>query len=119
MKKTIKKKLGHYLVSVPFPGGYGHGYVITNDDRIIAGVAEKIVDQAKGFGLECWGLILSTGPLDQNDEAVNLIREIISKNCGDEPAKHWRKVPSKDKFHLTAWFMSGDHPDTKRLMDIH
>lgn len=108
-----KARLRHYLISVPLHGGYIHGYVMTNDQSLLLRVADRLMHEAESHGLKCWPPMILQTHLDTGWE---IVREIITKLQGPEPAKHWNAV--KD-FHLTGWIMPESHPDTERLMELH
>jgi len=103
----------HYLVSIPLPGGYMHGYVMTNDKNILERVYDRLIHEAECRGFKHWPPMILTTHLDTG---VEIVREIITKTQGSKPSEHWKKI--KD-FHLTAWLMTEDHPDTERLMELH
>jgi len=107
------KKLGHYLISVPLLGGYIHGYVMTNDESVLERVTDRLMIEAESRGLKCWPPIILQTRLTTG---WKLVRRVITKTQGDEPAKHWATAKT---FHMTGWFMSESHPDTERLMDLH
>jgi hypothetical protein len=108
-----KRQLQHYLISVPLHGGYIHGYVMTNDKRVLMDVADRLIKEAEGKGLTVWPpMILQTHLSD----GWELVREVATNCCGAEPSKHWDKAKN---FHMTGWIMAEDHPDTRRLMDLH
>ncbi|HEU0063232.1 MAG TPA: hypothetical protein VFR19_25365 [Hyphomicrobiaceae bacterium] len=106
-------KIKHFLVSVPVGGGYMHGYVMTNDERVLSRVGEHLIEEAEKRGGRCWPpIILST----RLDDGWKIVREIINKHCGAGPRKHWKKVRD---FHLTGWAMRDSEADNDRLMELH
>ena len=109
------KRLKHYLISIPLPGGYIHGYVMTNREErdILERVTDRLINEAESIGLKCWPPMALWTHLSSG---VGIVRDVINKSQGDEPAKHWKTV--KD-FHMTGWFMRDNHPDAKRLMELH
>jgi hypothetical protein len=108
-----RHRLRHYLISIPLPGGYIHGYVMTNDERTLLGVSDRLMKEAEDRGLKCWPPIILQTHLSSG---WKIVRDIITKHQGEEPSKHWKTV--KD-FHLTGWIMAENHPDTKQLMELH
>jgi hypothetical protein len=110
---SMTSRLEHYLISIPLPGGYIHGYVMTKDKRLLLSVSDRLMKAAEDHGFTCWPPIILQTHLTTGWKTV---RNIITKHQGPEPSEHWKTV--KD-FHLTGWIMAESNPDTKRLMDLH
>jgi len=107
-----KAPLQHYLVSIPLTGGYMHGYVMTNDERDLFGVHDRLMQEIEKHGYQCrLQMILQT----HLDTGWDIVREII-KSRNPEAGKLWATAKT---FHITAWIMPESDPDTKRLMELH
>jgi hypothetical protein len=115
-------QLQHFLISFQIsfqiPGGYMHGYmhgyVMAEDKDAAHRAANHMLDQAEQLGA-----ITSRMPIiileTRLSSGWKTVRSIISKH-DTEPAKHWKAVKN---FHLTAWFMPENDPDSQRLMKLH
>lgn len=118
-KQTSEPK--HYLISVPFAGGYGHAYMLTSKKENGLKAVEKITQEGIKRGL-IPGLPISLEThMDASDKGVNIVREVIL-NETDEKTKTqlidvWANP--KNKFFFILWYMAEDHPDNKRLMAVH
>jgi len=108
--------LQHYLITIPLQGGYMHGYVMAKDKRVLMDVSETLIKKAEDLGFEMWPpMILQT----HLTTGWKLVREIITNCCGNHVDELYEKWKTVEDFHLTAWAMAENHPDRKRLMDLH
>jgi hypothetical protein len=106
-----KANLQHYLISYPLPGGYVHGYVMTDDAAVLPACIDRMIGEAGKMGMRSpLPMVLQT----HLDDGWEIVRQIISAHDSSKPA--WDKA--KD-FHFTAWIMPESDPDTKRLMELH
>lgn len=115
---TKKRKgttpLTHYLVSWPLIGGHVHGYVMTAERTDVMRVLEVMIEAAEKRKIP--PSLVPVALITPLDDGWQLVREIISANGGSGPAAQWTKA--KD-FHYTVFFMAQDHPDNRRLLDLH
>ena len=85
---------------------------MAKDKNVAHWAGERMMHKAEKMGVEIGlPIILET----RLTSGWKMVRNIISKH-DEESAKLWKTV--KD-FHLTAWIMAENDPDTKRLMKLH
>ena len=106
-----KAKLQHYLISYPLPGGYVHGYVMTNDAHVLPACIDRMIREAEKLGARShMPIVLQT----HLGDGWKIVRRIILAHAPSKPA--WDEATD---FHFTAFIMPESDPDTKRLMELH
>jgi hypothetical protein len=105
-------KLQHYLISFQIPGGYMHGYVMAENKAVAHTAAMHMMDSAEKQGIKIHLPIILETHLNKNWQ---LVRSVISEKFKETP-EPWKEARG---FHMTAWFMQEDDPDSKRLMELH
>jgi hypothetical protein len=102
----------HYLISVPLPGGYMHGYVMSEGERHLSTAIERMSEETEKRGLPMsMPMILQT----QLADGWKLVREIILKRT-PKAAERWETA--KEVF-LVVWPTHDRDPDQQRLLDLH
>lgn len=107
------RKVEHYLLTIPLEGGHFHGYVMTNDPRMLRGAVKQMMDVIETQRLPMqMPIVLET----KLDTGVDIVRGIVISHM-PEAAK---SLAEATDFHFTAFLMrTHDNPDNDRLMELH
>ena len=109
----MKNKLKHYLLSVPFSGGYAHAYLITTNESDTLKVMSRMEEEGTKLGLQPSRLpiYLQTHLEDGGQE----VRDLVGPEYPEAKAM-WQNAK---KFHVTIFFTSNDAPLNTQLMELH
>lgn len=114
--KTKAYPVEHFLITVDmFPAPYRlHCYTMTNDDGLLQSVHDKMFDMLEKNGVKRLPIILQTR-LGATAESAAIVRKIVAEKV-PEAAKLFETAAD---FHCSVFMLQADHPDDKRLMDLH
>jgi hypothetical protein len=115
-----RSKIKHFLVTIELTGPYRiHSYVMTDNDRKVLAIANKMADHAEKEKLTPFGVVLMTelsrGGGVPDPASIALVRKIA---CDLDPSVKPTLETAKD-FHVTTWMMPKDHPSDRPLMNLH
>lgn len=105
----------HFFISVPFCGGYGHCYLMTDDRKNTEIVINKLYYEGEKQGLKPHPLPIVLVTYLKNKDEYQEIRDFIAPRY-PEAAANWAKAKN---FHVTMFFEPEGTKEHDFLMEQH
>jgi hypothetical protein len=107
-------EIEHHLLTIqPDSGMYLHGFIMTNDKRVITQTIERMFNIAESHGSRPLPVVLDTRLSD--DVGVDAVLACLKANF----PKAYRTYQRAKNSHLTVFAMASSHPWSERLMNLH